>query len=75
MEALDPATGDIVPLFHPRVQDWKEHFAWDDSGLVMYGLTPAGRATVECLQLNREEVVNLRELLVMAGKHPPQEAI
>jgi hypothetical protein len=34
-------------------------------------LTPTGRATVEKLQLNREGVVNLRQVMAMAGKHPP----
>jgi hypothetical protein len=32
--AVDPATGEAVPLSNPRTQAWSEHFAWvdDDSG-------------------------------------------
>jgi hypothetical protein len=33
--------------------------------------TPTGRATIETLFLNREGVVNLRQLLYPIGKHPP----
>jgi hypothetical protein len=37
----------------------------------MLGLTPAGRATVNRLQLNREGVVNLRRVLHLIQQHPP----
>ena len=56
----DPATGRLVPLFHPRRDVRRDHFAWDESFELMVGLTPIGRATIEALQLNRQEVVNLR---------------
>lgn len=26
--AVDPETGDTVPLFNPRTQIWAEHFCW-----------------------------------------------
>jgi len=38
---------------------------------LIIGLTPTGRATVEVLKLNREGLVNLRQVLYAAGKHPP----
>ncbi|MCC6281568.1 MAG: HNH endonuclease, partial [Saprospiraceae bacterium] len=37
----------------------------------VFGRTAVGRATVEKLGLNRMGVVNLREVLVMVGTHPP----
>lgn len=70
-DALDPLTGKFAPLYHPRRDDWKTHFAWSDDLTRIIGLTPTGRATVEKLQLNREGVINLRQVMVMAGKHPP----
>lgn len=70
-EALDPVTGRIVSLYHPRRQVWVEHFAWTDDSLQIVGLTPIGRATVEKLQLNREGVVNLRRVLHAIDEHPP----
>jgi hypothetical protein len=71
--AADPISGEQVPLFHPRNQRWRDHFAWSEDGTVMLGLTPTGRATVVALQLNRDGLVNLRRLLFAAGEHPPPE--
>ena len=72
-EGRDPVTDDIVPLYHPRQQRWRDHFAWDDSFTLIIGLTPIGRATVEALRLNREGLVNLRQILYAVGEHPPAE--
>jgi hypothetical protein len=70
-EAIDPLTKQLIPLFHPRLQQWPEHFAWNQDCSLMIGLTQTGRATVAALHLNRPGVVNLRQLLYAAGKHPP----
>lgn len=72
-EGNDPVTGDIVPLYHPRRQRWRDHFAWNEDFTLIIGLTPAGRATVETLRLNREGLVNLRRILYAMGEHPPME--
>jgi hypothetical protein len=69
--APDPETKEMAPLYDPRRHRWAEHFCWSEDTLMMLGQTPTGRATVERLQLNREGVVNLRGLLLLAGKHPP----
>lgn len=70
--AFDPITNREVPLFHPRRQQWRDHFAWNTSCTHIVGLTPIGRATVVALQLNRPELVNLREVLYNVGDHPPE---
>lgn len=62
-----------MPLFHPRRQKLSEHFRWSADFLTVIGLTEVGRATVEALQLNREGVQNLRELLASSERHPPRE--
>lgn len=54
----DPATGVLTELFHPRRHIWSEHFA--PQGPLIIGKTPIGRATVEVLQLNSEEQLQLR---------------
>jgi len=59
-EGVGPVSGELVPLFHPRRQLWREHFAWNADFTLIIGLTPTGRATVEVLQLNREGLINLR---------------
>ncbi len=71
VDTLDPATGMLIGLFHPRIHNWQEHFDWDENGQFIIGLTPIGRGTVSLLRLNREYVVNLRKVLVLAGEHPP----
>lgn len=72
-EARDPLSGKSVSLYHPRNQKWRAHFSWNDDYTLIVGLTPSGRATVEALHLNRDELVNLRQILYAMGEHPPLE--
>lgn len=74
-ECFDPLTGQKAPLFNPRMELWTEHFQWSDDDLLILGQTPIGRATADLLQLNRYNVVNLRQLLKNAGLHPPKFSI
>lgn len=71
--AADPATGETVRLFHPRHQTWSEHFAWNQTGDEIIGLTATGRATVEALHLNRLVLVYARCLWVRWGYQPPED--
>ena len=68
--ARDPQTGRQVPLFNPRLKQWKRHFRWNESLLYIIGRTQTGRATVDALNMNRPEHVNRRRLLLAAGEHP-----
>jgi hypothetical protein len=70
-EGTDPITGDLVSLYHPRRQQWRDHFAWNEDYTLIIGLTPTGRATAVTLWLNREGRVNLRRHLYAMGAHPP----
>ena len=58
--ARDTETQQIVPLHHPRQDDWATNFGWSDAGSIILGLTPTGRATVAQLRLNRPDLVRLR---------------
>ena len=69
-DAPDPATEQIVPLFHPRTDVWTDHFAWSSDFRLMIGLTPTGRATIARLQTNHSGVVRQREVLHQLGLHP-----
>src|SRR5215470_13745316 len=73
VQSSDPVTNQPVELFHPRTQRWQDHFTWDARFGLIIGLTATGRATVEALQLNRPELINLRKLLYAAGEHPLSE--
>jgi hypothetical protein len=70
---IDLLSDHEVALFHPRQDVWGTHFGWGDGGLEIIGLTATGRATVQELQLNRRNLVNLRALLLLADLHPPTE--
>jgi HNH endonuclease len=71
VKAIDPASGKVVQLFHPRQMDWAEHFTWSNDTLEMLAITSIGRATVALLQTNREAVINLRQILRQLRLHPP----
>ncbi|XHX80086.1 MAG: HNH endonuclease [Stenomitos frigidus ULC029] len=70
-EGIDPIDAQPATLFNPRTMLWSEHFAWNEDTTLLVGLTAIGRATVNTLRLNREGVVNLRQVLRTTGQHPP----
>jgi hypothetical protein len=71
--AIDPQTGELCRLFHPRLQRWNEHFSWSADATRIIGRTSTGRATVVALRLNRSPLVSARAAWVSVGWHPPQE--
>jgi hypothetical protein len=73
-EAVDPLTRLPVPLFHPREQQWHEHFSWERDGATIAGLTATGRATVAALQMNNPTALAVRREWVRVGWYPPQES-
>lgn len=66
--SIDPETGLLVALYHPRSNVWREHFATTNDGFVR-GLTAEGRATVLVLAMNEEDRVRLRALLLRRGRY------
>jgi HNH endonuclease len=70
-EATDPQTAEQTALFHPRQQQWHDHFCWNDDGTEIMGLTTCGRATIVALKLNNSLAVTVRRNWVRAGWHPP----
>jgi hypothetical protein len=67
LSAVDPDSGVVVPMFHPRRDVWGDHFALDDDGRIR-GRTATGRATTWLLQVNSTERVEMRRLLRAAGR-------
>src|SRR5438094_9883416 len=53
--SVDPDSGKVVRLFHPRENVWGEHFTWNGPRLV--GRTAIGRATIQALRLNRADAI------------------
>lgn len=62
LSGLDPATGRLSRLFHPRRHKWSHHFRYD--GGTLSGRTAIGRTTIEVLRINLPNLVAIRELLI-----------
>lgn len=68
---VDPQTGEMVALYNPRRQEWRQHFTWSDDGAEIIALTPTGRATVGALEMNDPLLATARSLWAGMGVHPP----
>jgi hypothetical protein len=62
---LDPMTGKLTRLYHPRRHTWPHHFRYEGGRLI--GRTAIGRTTIEVLDINRPNRVAIRETLMAAG--------
>lgn len=51
----------VVRLFHPRKDAWNEHFRWNNACLEP--LTEMGRVTVDVLEINSPEALEVRRWL------------
>jgi len=58
LAGVDPQTRALARLFHPRLDDWDEHFSEDEG--VVAGQTAVGRATVRVLRMNEHGRAQLR---------------
>jgi hypothetical protein len=68
LSGIDPRTKRVVRLFHPRLQQWRRHFAY--RGAVLVGRTAIGRATIRVLRINQQERVGERRDLLDEGHFP-----
>jgi 5-methylcytosine-specific restriction endonuclease McrA len=60
LTGIDPKTGEIERLFHPRRDSWDDHFERQGNSIV--GKTAIGRATVQVLSMNSDDQIALRSL-------------
>ena len=66
----DSDSGAVVRLFHPREDQWKDHFqVTPDSGKIV-GRTPIGRATVARLEMNSVAQIVARQQWMRLGLFP-----
>jgi putative hemolysin len=66
LASLDPETGALTRLFHPRSDRWEDHFRQD--GALIVGLTAVGRTTCWLLEMNSEVLSTLRTGLIREGQ-------
>jgi hypothetical protein len=65
LSGVDPGSGEVVRLFHPRRDLWTEHLRFE--GAVIEGITAIGRVTVRVLAMNDERQVELRSAVLARG--------
>jgi hypothetical protein len=56
--ASNSSNGEVIPFFNPRLDDWDDHFGWDDYTLI--AKTEIGRVTIQALDLNHERGFDIR---------------
>jgi len=66
LSAVDPETATVVQLFHPREDEWRDHFEFQ--GAFLIGISPTGRATARLLGMNTWARLQLRATLMALGQ-------
>jgi hypothetical protein len=69
LTSIDPVTGNIEPLLHPRKDRWSDHFQFSKGRIEP--LTSVGRVTVRLLQFNVPERISERLVLSQSGNLGP----
>jgi 5-methylcytosine-specific restriction endonuclease McrA len=69
LAGMDPVTGKLTRLYHPRRDPWSKHFRWN--GAKLRGRTAIGRITIQILSINHPEVIAVRRSLIKEGRFPP----
>ena len=57
--------GAVVRLFHPRLDAWADHFAWD--GPLLVPRSDVGAVTIAVLRINLPNAMAVREVLMNEG--------
>jgi hypothetical protein len=65
---IDPVTKQLTRLFHPRQDNWLEHFRWNEAHLL--GITSIGRVTINVLAINHPQQIATRQALIDEGVFP-----
>jgi hypothetical protein len=66
--SIDPQTGLVTRLFHPRNDGWLGHFRWN--GATIEPITDIGRATAALLRFNEPHRMTTRANLQQSGHFP-----
>ena len=68
LSGIDPITNQVAGLFHPRLDQWRNHFRLYEARIE--GTTSTGRATVRVLALNHPRRLDLRHELFLRDEFP-----
>ncbi len=61
-------TGSIIRLFHPRKDEWTDHFEAENG--VIYPKTEVGAVTIKLLEMNTPDNIIERKALMEMGLYP-----
>ncbi len=64
--SVDPLSGVVTTLFHPRRDQWNDHFTLNPNGIIE-SRTATGRVTERVLRFNDSELVDERAALIAHG--------
>jgi 5-methylcytosine-specific restriction endonuclease McrA len=70
LSGSDPVSDTVVRLFHPREDQWEDHFQVAPKSGEIVGRTPIGRATVARLGINSAAQVAARQQWMRLGLFP-----
>jgi hypothetical protein len=59
-------SNEVIRLFHPRSDEWSEHFEWSETTLV--GKTKIGQVTIAVLAINRPDAKAVRAWIRHIGE-------
>lgn len=71
LSSIDPMSGEVTVLFHPRNNEWDEHFKL--KGPIIEALSATGRTTAFLLRLNAPLRIIQRETLLSVGRYGRDE--
>lgn len=63
LAGIDPVSGTLTRLFHPREDVWSDHFRWNDFRLE--GITDVGRTTIVVMNLNSSARLRVRRAAIV----------
>ncbi len=69
ISGIEPKFDTEVRLFHPRQDEWDDHFQVGSFG-TLFGKTPIGRVTIACLEINSQSQITARQLWIRLGLFP-----
>ena len=73
LATVNQTTENLIPLFNPRKQHWRDHFSL--SGAQIVGVTTIGEATIRLLRMNDPDRILLRQALNETGLYPPADVV
>ncbi len=70
VSGIDPDSNIEVRFFHPRQDQWDNHFQVDTASAMIVGTTEEGRITVDCLEMNSQPQMMARQLWIRLNLFP-----